>query len=69
MIDDVAKECLHGELREVREVLLQKLEGLGEYEIRRPLTRTGTNLLGLVKHLALWEARYFGEVFDRPFRA
>ncbi|WP_340686979.1 DinB family protein [Amycolatopsis coloradensis] len=67
MIDDVAKECLHSELREVREVLVRKLDGLGEYEIRRPLTRTGTNLLGLVKHLALWESRYFGEVFDRPF--
>ncbi|KFU82806.1 Protein of unknown function [Amycolatopsis lurida] len=67
MIDDVAKEHLHGDLRELREVLLQKIEGLGEYEIRRPLTRTGTNLLGLVKHLALWESRYFGEVFDRPF--
>ncbi|RSN65988.1 type I restriction endonuclease subunit M [Amycolatopsis sp. WAC 04182] len=67
MIDDGAKEHLHGDLREFREVLLQKIEGLGEYEIRRPLTRTGTNLLGLVKHLALWESRYFGEVFDRPF--
>ncbi|MGV9292682.1 DinB family protein [Amycolatopsis sp. NPDC003676] len=67
MLDDVAKEHLHGDLRELREVLLWKLDGLGEYEIRRPLTRTGTNLLGLVKHLALWESRYLGEVFDRPF--
>lgn len=33
----------------------------------RPLTATGTNLLGLVKHVALVEAGYFGEVFDRPF--
>ena len=31
------------------------------------LTPTGTNLLGLVEHLSLWESRYFGEVFDRPF--
>jgi hypothetical protein len=23
----------------------------------------------LVKHLSLWESRYFGEVFDRPFPA
>ena len=44
-----------------------KLDGLSEYDIRRPLTATGTNLLGLVKHNAVWEARYFGEVFDRPF--
>jgi hypothetical protein len=62
-----AKASLHGSLREVREALLGKLEGLGEYDIRRPLTPTGTNLLGLVKHLSIGEARYFGEVFGRPF--
>ena len=67
MIGDAAKAHLHSDLREIREVLPQKLDGLGEYEIRRPLTRTGTNLLGLVKHLSLWESRYLGEVFDRPF--
>ncbi|MFD0403873.1 DinB family protein [Kitasatospora sp. NPDC127116] len=67
MIDDFAKEYLHGDLRELRETMLWKLDGLGEYDIRRPLTSTGTNLLGLVKHLAMLEARYFGEVFDRPF--
>ncbi|GAA3459498.1 hypothetical protein J2S66_006782 [Saccharothrix longispora] len=47
MIDDFAKEYLHGDLREVREVLLRKLDGLSEYDVRRPLTPTGTNLLGL----------------------
>ena len=61
------KASLHGSLREVREVLLWKLAGLSEYDIRRPLTPTGTNLLGLVKHLSIGEARYFGEVFGRPF--
>jgi hypothetical protein len=64
---EFAKEYLHSDLREVRETMLWKLDGLSEYDIRRPLTRTGTNLLGLVKHLATWEARYLGEVFDRPF--
>ncbi|GAB3178202.1 uncharacterized protein DUF664 [Micromonospora palomenae] len=67
MIDDFAKTHLHSDLREVREAILWKLDGLGEYDIRRPLTATGTNLLGLVKHLSVWEARYFGEVFGRPF--
>ena len=38
----------------------------GEYDIRRPLTPTGTNLLGLVKHLASVELGYFGETFGRP---
>ncbi|MFJ9529875.1 DinB family protein [Streptomyces cyaneofuscatus] len=44
----------------------QLLDGLSEYDTRRPLTATGTNLLGLVKRVATVEARYFGEVFDRP---
>jgi hypothetical protein len=39
---------------------------LGEYDVRRPLTPTGTNLLGLVKHVASVELDYFGVVFDRP---
>jgi hypothetical protein len=40
---------------------------LSEYDVRRPLTRTGTNLLGLVKHLTLAEARYHGAIFGRPY--
>ncbi|MEV0272590.1 DinB family protein [Hamadaea sp. NPDC050747] len=67
MIDDFAKAYLHGQLRAVREVLVWKLDGLSEYDVRRPLTVTGTNLLGLVKHRAYSDARYFGEVFGRPF--
>jgi uncharacterized protein DUF664 len=67
MIDSYAKKHLHEQLREVRAAVVAKLDGLGEYDIRRPLTPTGTNLLGLVKHLSIWESRYLGEVFDRPF--
>ncbi|NGO78745.1 DinB family protein [Streptomyces sp. YC504] len=66
MIDEFAKDNLHSRLRRDREALLWKLDGLSEYDARRPLTVTGTNLLGLVKHVATVEARYFGEVFDRP---
>lgn len=65
--DDVVKAHLHQKLRAAREALLWKLDGLSEYDIRRPMTPTGTNLLGLVKHNAISDARYFGEVFDRPF--
>ncbi|NQX05295.1 DinB family protein [Rathayibacter sp. VKM Ac-2856] len=54
-------------LQEGREALLQKLDGLGEYDLRRPLVPTGTNLLGLVKHVAGTEAGYLGAVFGRPF--
>ncbi len=67
MIDDFAKAYLHSDLRDIREAVVWKLDGLGEYDVRRPYTATGTNLLGLVKHLSIWEARYFGEVFGRPY--
>ena len=67
MNDDAAKANLYNYLKHDREALLSKLDGLAEYDVRRPLTLTGTNLLGLVKHLAAWEARYLGEVFGRPF--
>ena len=66
------KGDLHSYLVGARETLVWKLDGLGEYDIRRPLTPTGTNLLGLVKHNAGTQLRYFGEVFgrthDRPSR-
>ncbi|MGK3649512.1 DinB family protein [Pseudarthrobacter enclensis] len=60
------KETLHRYLRIRRDNLLGKLDGLGEYDLRRPLTPTGTNLLGLVKHVASVELDYFGAVFGRP---
>jgi len=61
---DVKAE-LHGYLRGARETLVWKLDGLSEYDIRRPLTPTGTNLLGLVKHSTATHLGYFGEVFGR----
>ncbi|WP_033442742.1 DinB family protein [Saccharothrix sp. NRRL B-16314] len=61
------KADLHRYLRAAREALLWKLDGLSEYDVRRPLTASGTNLLGLVKHLAGVEVGYFGATFDRPF--
>lgn len=61
------KDDLHRKLQQVRESIVWKLDGLSEYDARRPLTPTGTNLLGLVKHLAVGQASYFGHVFDRPF--
>ena len=61
-----AKDDLHHYLQTGRDVMLWKLDGLGEYDVRRPLTPTGTNLLGLVKHLATVELGYFGSTFGRP---
>lgn len=60
------KDLLRAKLDEARGALLWKLDGLGEYELRRPMTPTGTNLLGLVKHTASVELDYFGRVFGRP---
>jgi hypothetical protein len=67
MDDTEAKADLHRYLRQAREALVWKLDGLSEYDIRRSLVPTGTNLLGLVKHLAGVELGYFGYVFGRPF--
>ncbi len=61
------KANLHGYLQSARAALLWKLDGLAEYDVRRPMTRTGTNLLGLLKHVASVEVGYFGETFERPF--
>jgi hypothetical protein len=62
-----AKPDLVRYLQSGRDAMLWKLDGLSEYDLRRPLVPTGTNLLGLVKHLASVEAGYFGASFDRPF--
>ena len=67
MIGSDAKEVLCRYLQRGREALLWKLDGLSEYDVRRPLVPTGTNLLGLVKHVASTEAGYLGETFGRPF--
>jgi uncharacterized damage-inducible protein DinB len=60
------KETLQHYLRNARNDLLSKLDGLREYDARRPMTPTGTNLLGLVKHVASVELGYLTDVFGRP---
>jgi uncharacterized damage-inducible protein DinB len=61
------KADLRRYLQTGRDALLWKLDGLSEYDVRRPLVPTGTNLLGLVKHVASVEADYFGSTFGRAF--
>jgi uncharacterized damage-inducible protein DinB len=61
------KTDLQRYLQRAREALLWKLDGLSEYDVRRPLVATGTNLLGIVKHVASVEAGYLGATFGRPF--
>jgi Protein of unknown function (DUF664) len=69
MIETDVKAALLLYLQDARDVLLWKLDGLSDYDVRRPMTPTGTNLLGLVKHLTGAEAAYFGETFGRPVEA
>ena len=46
-----------------RGVLVWKLNGVTDEDLRRPMVPTGTSLLGLVKHLAYVERWWFQEVF------
>lgn len=61
------KTTLCGYLQVQRDTVLWKLEGASERDVRMPMTATGTNLLGLVKHLAGTEAEYFGECLGDPW--
>lgn len=65
--DDPQKAVLLRYLQVLRDVVVWKLEGLPERDQRMPMTTTGTNLLGVVKHLAGTEAGYFGECLGTPF--
>jgi uncharacterized damage-inducible protein DinB len=61
------KSVLHHYLREARDSLIWKLDGLSERDSRLPRTMTGNNLLGVVKHCLNVEAGYFGPTFGREF--
>jgi uncharacterized damage-inducible protein DinB len=62
-----ATKILLDQLGWARQAVLRTLVGLDEHAVRRPMTRSGLNLLGLVKHLTISEAHYLGSSFDRPF--
>jgi len=57
---------LQGYLQMSRDSVLSSLDGLPEYDMRRPMTPTGTNLLGVVKHLTGIELAYLGDSAGRP---
>ncbi|MGP4027610.1 DinB family protein [Actinomadura sp. 3N407] len=59
------KESLKVSLDRHRDVVLWKLQGLDEERARRPMTASGTSLLGLTKHLAAVEYGWFCETFGR----
>ncbi|MGW7046149.1 DinB family protein [Streptomyces avermitilis] len=59
------KESLHASLDRHRDAVLWKLAGLDDEQVRRVMTPSGTNLLGLVKHLASVEYGWFCRTFGR----
>jgi Protein of unknown function (DUF664) len=61
------KELLLTFLDQQRDVVVWKLEGLTDDQVRqRPLPSSGLYLLGLVKHLADVEQYWLCEAFGRP---
>ena len=60
------KETLRFSLDRHRDAVLWKLDGLDDEQLRRPLTPSGTNLIGVVKHLASVSSMWFCATFGRP---
>ena len=60
------KETLHAALDSHRDVVVWKLQGLDDEQLRRAVTPSGTSLLGMVKHLASVEYGWFCSTFGRP---
>src|SRR5260370_36690701 len=66
MTEPHAKADLRLYLQDARDALLWKLDGLADYDVRRPMTPTGTNLLGRIKHVASDEFGHFAGTFGQP---
>ncbi|MDR0482531.1 MAG: DinB family protein [Cellulomonadaceae bacterium] len=66
MADSPLKDHLYDYLKQGRAALLWKLDGLSEYDARRPLTASGTSVLGVIKHVATVELGYLTDCFGRP---
>ena len=61
LVDDLLRY-----LQEGRDGLLRALDELADYDVRRPITPSGTNLLGLVKHVAGVQLAYLADSVGRP---
>jgi Protein of unknown function (DUF664) len=60
------KQVLATVLDQQRDVVLWKLDGLTDDQLRQPITPGGLYLLGLVKHLATGEQYWLCDLFGRP---
>src|SRR5687767_8089586 len=59
------KGNIHALLDKQRDIYVWKLEGLSDEDLRRPMVPSGTNLLGMLKHLAAVEYAWFLVNFER----
>ncbi|UFN45751.1 DinB family protein [Nocardioides okcheonensis] len=57
------RDALTQHLAFQRATLLEKLDGLGDADLRRPMTASGLTLLGLVRHLTVTEHGWFLVIF------
>jgi Protein of unknown function (DUF664) len=57
------REGLTGFLDSQRDILVRKIEGLTDQEARMAPTASSLSLLGILKHCALWERRWFQVIF------
>jgi hypothetical protein len=53
------RDALGGFLDLQRDGLIRKIEGVSDADARRTPTASALSLLGIVKHCALWERRWF----------
>lgn len=61
------RDALTGFLDKQRDALIRKVRGVSNADARRAATASSLSLLGLLKHSAVWEERWFqGVVAGRP---
>ena len=56
---DSERNALEGFLDRQRDAIIRKVEGLDDATARKAPTASALSLLGIVKHCALWERRWF----------
>jgi uncharacterized damage-inducible protein DinB len=57
------RDALTAFLDRQRDILVRKVEGLTDDEARAAPTVSSLSLLGIIKHCALWERRWFQVIF------
>lgn len=66
MLDGTERQLLGTFLDQQRDVMLWKLQGLDDHQLRERVSPSGLYLLGVVKHVAAAEQYWLCELFGRP---